>query len=77
MQRFVRRSAPKRAASVSIRCDLLDAAHIARVNLSAMLEHALIDDGTRRRALKTVKRLLPTASDAVPRPELTSARFDR
>jgi antitoxin CcdA len=44
MQRSVRRSAPKRAANVSIRSDLLDAARIAQVNLSATLEHALIEE---------------------------------
>jgi antitoxin CcdA len=43
MQRSVRRSAPKRAANVSIRGDLLDAARLAQVNLSATLEHALIE----------------------------------
>ncbi len=44
MQRSVRRSAPKRAANVSIRSDLLDAARVAQVNLSATLEHALIEE---------------------------------
>jgi antitoxin CcdA len=43
MQRSVRRSAPKRAANVSIRSDVLDAARVAQVNLSATLEHALIE----------------------------------
>ena len=44
MQRSVRRSAPKRAANVSIRSDLLDAARLAQVNLSATLETALIEE---------------------------------
>jgi antitoxin CcdA len=44
MQRSDRRSAPKRAANVSIRSDLLDAARVAHVNLSATLEHALIEE---------------------------------
>ena len=44
MQRPVRRSAPKRAANVSIRSDLLDAARVAQVNLSATLEHALVEE---------------------------------
>ena len=44
MQRRVRRSAPKRVANVSVRSDLLDAAPVARVNLSATLEHALIEE---------------------------------
>jgi antitoxin CcdA len=44
MQRPARRLAPKRAANVSIRSDLLDAARAAQVNLSATLEHALIEE---------------------------------
>jgi antitoxin CcdA len=44
MERSVRRSVPKRATNVSIRGDLLDAARVAQVNLSATLEHALIEE---------------------------------
>ena len=41
MQRPVPRSTPQRAANASIRSDLLDA---AQVNLSATLEHALVEE---------------------------------
>ena len=37
---------PKRAANVSVRADLLDAARAAGVNLSATLERALLDELT-------------------------------
>jgi post-segregation antitoxin (ccd killing protein) len=37
-------SAPKRAANVSVRSDLLAAAREAGVNLSAALERALIEE---------------------------------
>lgn len=38
------RSAPKRAANVSVRRDLLEAARAAGVNLSATLERALLQE---------------------------------
>jgi antitoxin CcdA len=38
------RTAAKRATNVSIRCDLLDAAREAGVNLSATLERALTEE---------------------------------
>lgn len=44
MPRPIQRKIPKRAANVSVRCDLLDAARAAGVNLSAMLERALIEE---------------------------------
>jgi antitoxin CcdA len=43
MSRF-NRTVPKRATNVSIRADLLDAAHQAGVNLSATLERALAEE---------------------------------
>lgn len=42
MPRTRQRSVPKRAANVSVRRDLLEAARAAGVNLSATLERALI-----------------------------------
>jgi antitoxin CcdA len=44
------RTAAKRAANVSVRRDLLDAARAANINLSATLERALLE------ALKHVQR---------------------
>lgn len=44
MTRSVHRNATKRAANVSVRRDLLDAARAAGVNLSATLERALIEE---------------------------------
>lgn len=44
MPRPVQRSVPKRAANVSVRRDLLDAARAAGVNLSATLERALLEE---------------------------------
>lgn len=44
MARPMQRSIPKRAANVSVRRDLLDAARQAGVNLSATLERALIEE---------------------------------
>ena len=38
------RTAAKRATNVSIRCDLLDAARESKLNLSATLERALIQE---------------------------------
>lgn len=42
MPRPTQRSVPKRAANVSVRRDLLEAARAAGVNLSATLERALV-----------------------------------
>jgi antitoxin CcdA len=50
MARSISRTAPKRAANVSIRGDLLEAARSAKLNLSATLEQALI------RELKLIRR---------------------
>lgn len=44
MPRTMQRSSPKRAANVSVRRDLLEAARAAGVNLSATLERALIEE---------------------------------
>ena len=44
MPRTTQRSVPKRAANVSVRRDLLEAARAAGVNLSATLERALIEE---------------------------------
>lgn len=43
------RTAAKRATNVSVRCDLLDAARAAGVNLSATLERALVEELARLR----------------------------
>jgi antitoxin CcdA len=44
MRRPAQRSVPKRAANVSVRRDLLEAARAAGVNLSATLERALLEE---------------------------------
>ncbi len=43
MNRSPSRSIPKRAANVSVRRDLLDAARASNINLSATLEEALAE----------------------------------
>jgi antitoxin CcdA len=50
MNQKLQRTAAKRAANVSVRRDLLDAARAANINLSATLERALLD------ALKDAQR---------------------
>jgi antitoxin CcdA len=42
----------KRATNVSVRGDLLDAARAVDVNLSALLERALVEELARRRRLR-------------------------
>jgi antitoxin CcdA len=44
MPRRVSKTIAKRAANVSVRSDLLDAAREAGINLSATLERALLDE---------------------------------
>jgi antitoxin CcdA len=44
MQRRAARTMPKSATNVSVRRDLLDAARASGLNLSATLEHALIEE---------------------------------
>jgi antitoxin CcdA len=50
MNRKPSRTSAKRAANVSVRRDLLDAARAAKINLSATLERALLE------ALKSARR---------------------
>lgn len=58
MPRPKQRIVPKRVAEVSVRRDLLEAAHTAGLNLSAILERALIQGlgETRRRKWRDENR---------------------